>query len=139
VVIADLLQRLAEQQAAIAAAQAALHRLVELGLDRARDVQEREEAVQAATLPAEAASPVLAAAGAAQRACQVCGEPLPARRRGAGQPRRYCSVKCAQRACRARKAERAAAADRAQARAILEQNVREGIENLQWRTPNGPA
>jgi hypothetical protein len=72
--ILDLLERLAQQQAAITAAQGALHRLVELGLD-----------VQASTLPA--------APGGQETACLECGERFPAQVT-AGRTKIFCSAQC---------------------------------------------
>jgi hypothetical protein len=40
---------------------------------------------------------------------------------------------------RERRAEAEAAADMAQIKTIVAQDTSEGIENLQWRTPNGQA
>jgi hypothetical protein len=130
-VILDLLQRLAEQQAAITAAQAALHRLVELGVCGAVDAAQ-------AIPPPEAAERVLgplAAPESAICAAPDCSTPVPPQARP-GRDKVYCSPRCrsrvAARRIRARKAEQEAAADRAQTVAILEQNASEGYSNLQW-------
>jgi hypothetical protein len=135
--ILDLLERLAEQQAAITAAQVALHRLVELGLDGAVVAQER-----AVADPASCAGDASAAEQQAICAAPDCRTPVPPQAR-AGRAKMYCSTRCRSRAAsrrtRKRKAEQEAAEDRAQAAAIVGQHAAEGYQTLQWRTPNGAA
>jgi hypothetical protein len=50
-----------------------------------------------------------------------------------------CRGRAAMRRTRERRAEAEAAADTAQNKTIVAQNTSEGIENLQWRSPNGQA
>jgi hypothetical protein len=118
--ISDLLQRLAEQQAAITAAQAALRRLVELGLDGALGAPEAPQ------------SAICAAPG--------CSTPLPVQTTG-GQRRRYrsdlCRGQAATRRIRARRAEQEAAATRAQTVAVMDQAAQAGFPStLKWNNGN---
>jgi hypothetical protein len=74
----------------------------------------------------------------AKRTCPECGTRFVPKGR-----QEYCNGRCrgraAMRRTRERRAEAEAAADMAQIKTIVAQNTSEGIENLQWRTPNGQA
>jgi len=129
--IQGLLQRLAEQRAAIGDAEAALRRLVEVGVGLPGPAEAGERVVGP-----------LAAPQSAICAAPDCSTPLPVQTTG-GQRRKYCCDTCRDRATqhriRARRAEQAAAEDRAQAAAIVAQNTREGYTNLTWSNGHATA
>jgi hypothetical protein len=135
--VLDLLEHLARVNAAVSAAQQALHRLVELGItDASQGHAGARTRAPVITRPAPAKRVQAILRAREPSACAVCGGAVTQPQCGAR--RIYCGVRCIRAARAGRRAEREAAADRATAAAIVEQNATEGYPNLQYGS-NGHA
>lgn len=141
--VLDILERLAEQQAAISDAQRALHRLAELGLGEigprsAHIGHQRPMPDPGLTLPADSASPATLQRAGSGRAKKrlVCRAPDCGRKFTPKGRQTYCSVRCRSRTNMHLARDRAAARETS---AICEQNAAEGYDNLSWGTGNGAA